>query len=466
MKIALIELSGRDRLNIYSLITMARGVPLLAGIMKHLGYSVDCFVETIQEFDWKELLGYDLIGFSIISCTANPTYAMIKKLKNAKFKGTIVVGGPHATVLPNESLEVGADVVIRHEGDKSFPQLIQAIERQLSLKDVPGISWKTKTNTLWHNPHQDFLTKSELSDLPPAAFETIRGHKKIRQISLTFSRGCPYDCVFCAVRSVFGPYRFTTTASRILQLKAIRDQYSWFWQNCMIFFADDNFFGTNESMLITKEMLRQMIAENLIPPKGWVCQMRVTDANMETAQLLKNAGCSVVCLGIETTDTIALKALQKGQTPEDIKEGLNHLKNHGIRTLAMTIAGIDTDTFRSFFRGIRKLKEWGITYLQVLAMVPLPGTKMTNQLIKNQINFSRNYDLYNGMHVMMKPAKMSKFDAWMSVYLVTIWFYFFTSHGLKLFVKEFRHYIKMIAIIFMQGLVLPIRIIKEHFVSR
>ncbi len=450
MRVALVELSSRDRLNIYALIKMARGIPLLAAILKPLGHSVDCFVETIQKIDWRELLDYDLVGFSIISCTANPTYVMIKELRKAGYKGKILVGGPHATVLPNESLEAGADAVVRHEGDKTFPALLQAIELNSCWENVLGISWKTQTDVYLHNPDRELLTRKELSDLPLPAFETIRGHQKIHQLPLMFSRGCPYDCVFCAVRSFFGTYRFTTADSRIQQLRTLRDIYPWFWENCTIFFADDNFFGTQESQLITKEMLRRMKAENLIPPKGWVCQMRVADADLGNAQLLKNAGCIVVCLGIESIDAIALKSIHKGQTQEDIRKGLANLHRQGIDTLAMTIAGIDTDTFWSFFRGIRKLREWGITYLQILAMVPLPGTKMTNQLLEKKVKFSRNYDHYNGMHVLIKPARMSMFSVWMSVYFVTIWFYFFTTHGLKLFTKRSKYYLKMMFIMFRQ----------------
>lgn len=450
MRIALVELSSRDRLNIYALIKMARGIPLLAAILKKLGYSVDCFVETVQKFDSQELLGYDLIGFSIISCTANPTYLMIKELRKSGYKGKIAVGGPHATVLPDESLDAGADMVVRHEGDKTFPALLQVIEHNSCLENVLGITWKTPSGNIQHNPDQPLLNSEELSNLPLPAFETIRGHQKIHQLPLMFSRGCPYDCVFCAVRNFFGPYRFTTTSSRMSQLKTLRDTYPWFWENCTMFFADDNFFGTHESQLIANEMLRRMPAENLVPPKGWVCQMRVTDANLETAQLLKNAGCIIVCLGIESTDAVALKSIHKGQTPEDISNGLSELHSQGIDTLAMTIAGIDTDTFWSFFRGIRKLREWGITYLQILAMVPLPGTKLTNQLLAKGVKISRNYDYYNGMHVLLKPAKMSKFSVWLAVYLVTIWFYFFTTHGLMLFVKRFKYYIKMMFVMFRQ----------------
>lgn len=464
LKIALVELTSVDYLNIYALIKMPRGVPLLAAILELSGHSVDCFVEAIQRFKWQKLAGYDLVGFSIISCTSIPTYTMIRKLRRAGYRGTIVVGGPHATVLPEESLGAGADVVVRHEGDKTFSKLAGAIERKESLEGVPGITWKQGDN-IRHNVDQALLTEEELSTLPFPAFKNIIGYQRMRQIPITFSRGCPYACDFCAVRAMFGPrYRFASVDWRIAQLEIFRQEYPKFWQDCIIFFADDNFFGNPQGRLIAIEMLERMIALDLIPPKGWLCQMRVTDATPEVTKLMKQAGCVIVCLGIESADADTLMFFHKGQTPEQIKAGLANLHGYGINTLAMTIAGADTDTFWSFFRGIRWLLKWGITYLQVVAMVPLPGTEMVRRLAAEGRKLSLNLDRYNGMHVLIKPKRMSKVGVWLSLYFVTVWFYFLTSHGRRLFGKHPQGYLGMIGIAIRQFLKWSWQVVKERFV--
>ena len=466
MRIALVELKSADYLNIYAIINMPRGTPLLAAILEQHGHDVTCYVETVESFRWQDLMDYDLIGFSIISCTAKPTYSMIKRLRKAGYRRTIVVGGPHATAQPEESLNVGANFVVRHEGDITFPELVKAVDEFKFLDDVPGISWKVRRDETRNNPDRAFLTEAELSELPMPAFRTIVGYKKMRQISLTCSRGCQYACYFCAVRGMFGPqYRFTTCDWRMAQLKAFRDQYPELWQSCVIFFADDNFFGTPRGKQITIEMLKRMISEELIPPKGWLCQMRVTDATPELVKLMKKAGCNTVCLGIESADADTLKALKKGQTPEQIRIGLENLYRAGIETLAMTIAGADNGNFWSFFREIRTLTKWHITYLQVVAMVPLPDTPMTDQLISDGRKFSKNYDRYNGMHVLIKPKRMSRFGVFMSLYFVSIWFYFLTGHGRRLFNRHFRQYWKMIGITLRQSLKWPWQTIKERFIS-
>lgn len=445
LKIALVELKSVDPLNIYALVSkIPRGIPLLAAILECLGYSVDCCVECIQSFDWRDLLSYDLVGFSTITCTANPTYKMIRQLRQAGYEGTIVVGGPHATALPKESFDAGADVVVRHEGDVTLPELVQAIESGERLDGLRGISWKSG-DEIKHNSDRDFLTEEELSHLPLLALRTILGYEKMLQVSLAFTRGCQYKCKFCAVESMYGPaHRCSSLDWRINQLREFRDNYPEFWANCIVFFSDDNFFGGPRGKAITIAMLKRMIEENLIPSMGWLCQMRIADATLETVQLMEEAGCVTVCLGIESADTVTLKAMHKGQTPEEIRVGLHNLNAVGINTLAMTIAGADTDTFWSFWRSIRKLAKWGITYLQTVIMIPLPGTKMTQEFVADGREFSPDYDLYNGMHVILKPKKMSKLGVWMSLYFVTTWFYFLTPNGWKLLRKHRNEYVKVI----------------------
>ena len=464
MKIALVECLGPDRLNIYALIKMSRGVPLLAAILKKEGHEVTCYVESVERFDLWELMNYDLVGFSIISCTANPTYAMIRQLRSESYNGIIVVGGPHATVLPEESLDVGADVVVRHEGDKTLPQLVRARQNRESLANVLGITWKDGA-VIRRIGDQPLLTEEELSALPLPAFDTIVGYEKMEQTLFNNSRGCPSKCRFCAVATTFGPeYRASSVEARIAWLREYKERYPASWEENVIFFSDDNFFGNARTRLITIEFMEQMIACDLIPPKGWLCQARVTDMIPEIAELMKLAGCDIVCLGIESADAVTLKKMRKGQTPEQIRSCLATLNAAGIKSLAMTIAGADTDTARSFFRGIRQLWRWGITYLQVLGLVLLPGTEIEDDFESEGREWLRDYDLYNGQHVLFRPKKMSRFGAWLCLYAIPIWFYFFTSHGRGLIKEHWKSYRGILWIAFKQSLSRFGRTILDRFV--
>lgn len=433
-RIALVEMVGIEHFNIYTLTRMPRGITLLAAIMRILGYEVDCYVGSIRKIKRRDLMSYDMVGFSAISCTVNPTYEMIKKLRQKGYKGQIVVGGPHATALPNESLSCGANVVVRHEGDKTFPELVAAINAESQLDNIAGISW-IKDNVVRNNPDRPFLTEQELSELPFPALDTIVGLDRMNIVPLTFSRGCPYGCEFCGVEGMYGArYRAASLDWRLGQLKTLKYEYPGIWQRCAIFFTDDNLNGTPRTKKITVDMLEAMIRENLVSPNGFICQMKVTDIKPELAKLLKDTNCLFVCLGIESVDDENLELMDKQQTAQEIQNALNILKEYGVDALAMTIVGTDLDTFWSFWHSIRLLKKWGITYLQVLALVPLVGTKMTRRLEAEGRQFNRNYDKHNGEHPVIKAKRISKFGIWAAVYLIGfVWFY-----GPMLFQKGFK----------------------------
>lgn len=442
MKVALVELAARDRYNIYAFIKLPRGIPLLAAILRERGHEPTCFVQTLAKVRWQDLMEYPVVGLGAITCTVNPTYEMIKRLRAEGYQGTIVMGGPHATALPEEALAAGADYVVRNEGERSFPALVEALAAGEAPDGIAGISF-CRDGKVVHNPDQPFLTECELSALPFPAFDTIRGHERINHIPLNLSRGCPYRCKFCAVAGMFGErYRSPQVAARLGQLASLRKQMPEQWQRCIVFFTDDNFFGDSEGHRRTVEMLEGMIEQGLVPPHGWSCQMRVSDATPEMCALMKRAGCRIVYLGIESVDPKTLVEFNKRQTAEQVRQGLANLRAAGIEPLGMTIAGADTDTFWSLVRSGWRLKRWGVTYLQILILTPLPGTQHTAELMAAGRLGSIDYDDCNGHHVLVKPKRMSRLGVWLVANVGMFHFYYLTPHGWGLFLryrKELTH---------------------------
>jgi len=448
MKIALVELSAHNRLNIYSLVKMARGIPILAGILHGDGHETTCFVESMQKFDWRQLLDYPVIGFSAITCTITPTYHLIGKLRAAGYKGIIILGGPHPTSLPEEGLRSGANYIVRHEGDKTLPSLIRALEDDAPVEPILGISY-FKQDQIVHNADEEVLSEEELSQLPPPAFETIRGFRKMKQVPLNFSRGCPFRCKFCAVATMFGgEYRSLSVEARLKTLSYIRDNYRELWREGIFFFTDDNFFGNGRTRKITLQFMEELIRQNLIPPKGWLCQARVGDISIEIATLMVQAGCRYICFGIESADPEALVAFNKGQSSLEIKTAISNAHGVGIKIIAMMVAGSNADTFRSVLRSVYTAKTWGIDFLQLLALVPLPGTVLTKKLeIEKRIK-SHDYNKYNGHYVVIKPKKMSCFGLWAAIWLLNFWFYFLTANGRKLMRDFGKEFFKMTLMVF------------------
>jgi radical SAM superfamily enzyme YgiQ (UPF0313 family) len=440
----------------------------LAAILRDAGHEVTCFVESVQPFSWQELLNYKTVCFSVITCTADRTYCLVQKLRAARHRGTFIGGGPHATACPEEVLNAGIDIVARHEGDEVLLEVLEAIAEEKPLKDILGISWVSRSGQKHHNPDRPPLSCAKLSELPLPAFDLMLGYEKMSHVPLPGPRGCPNACKFCGVAPMFGrAYRNATVDWHIDQLREYRERYPELWWTKPIFFVADNFFGRGKWKEISLEFLRRIIAEGLIPPKGFTCQMEVRDATPEICQLLKAAGCKVVYVGVETDNPESLDVMNKPQSPEEIMVGLNNLHDAEMLVLAMTIAGADTDTFWSIVASnIRLRKQGNIDYLMVSFMTPLPDTEMTWELIKSGRDFSSINRLKDGIHTVLRPLNMSMTSLWLAGWLSMAWFYFWTRHGRGLIRSNGKLAAKMIGLMLWRAVSTPACSLLERMTSR
>jgi len=195
-------------------------MPLLGTILKNKGYKVKIFLEEWAPINEDAIKEADIIMISTITPTANRAYQLADYYKK-KYKKTIIMGGPHASFLPEEAL-LHADFVIRGEGEKSLLKLVEFIERGSNdFSSIPNLSYK-KNGNFYHNP----LAKTfvNLDTLPIPDFSLVEGYdpKKLKIYPISTSRGCPYNCTFCAVVPMFGrKYRFRNEDLVIEELKNI-----------------------------------------------------------------------------------------------------------------------------------------------------------------------------------------------------------------------------------------------------
>jgi anaerobic magnesium-protoporphyrin IX monomethyl ester cyclase len=399
VRITLIE-PAPPGFHIYSFVKQYRvGLPLLGALLTQRGHEVRIYAECLGNLDWDDILSSDLVGISTTTSTAIRAYRYSQRVRDAGIP--VVMGGPHVTFLADEAMDF-CDYVIRQEGEHGTLELIDYLEGKGSLEDILGLTYRDKNGQVVHNPARPLL--KELTDLPWPDMSLVVGGKDILPMPVLASRGCPYGCEFCSVVQMFG--RRVRTVEPVETVKYIKRM-----QPKKIFFYDDNFFISKKR---GKELLREMIRQGV--QTEFYAQIRVDSVykngvtDHELLKLMWEAGCRIVYLGLESTSPETLLTYNKESSIDDMAGGLQALANSGIRTHGMFVYGADTDTAESLAKTADFAVEYGLNSAQFLALTPLPGTPQTAQFEAEGRIFTKNWTLYDGLHVVFWPKKMSPLE--------------------------------------------------------
>lgn len=367
--------------------------------------------------DFKRIFSSDYLLLSSITRTIPQTRELSLKYKQVNPQGTVIAGGPHVTFTPEETLS-WADIVIRHEGDKTLPELINKLEEENSPQGVKGISYK-KDGQIIHEKKRPFLTPNELSSLP---LPRRRKKSRIKVETIINSRGCPFSCEFCSVSLFYGRrYRRRNLSSTIKELKELQK-----YPQKSVFIADDNFVGeSKKDVENTKELLREMIRLKL-NNKRYVAQLSISAAfDSELLSLLKEAGIFAICVGVESINPKTLAAYKKPATSQKNKEGVKRFKKAGLWVHGMMIVGGEGDTEKSLQHTLDWTKK-NLDSVQFFAPGPLPGTPFTKKMKEQDRIITKDYSLYDGVHVIVRPKKIHPYKLQKMIFNMHRKFYSFS----------------------------------------
>lgn len=401
--------------HVFSRVRLPRlGLPLLAAILKQLGYpDVTIYCEDIAPINYGELLKADLVGISTTTSTAPTAYRLGNFIKRTNPQTTVVVGGVHVTFMPQEPFDElvrrsfgidghVCDYVIRGEAEQLLPQLLQALENGQQSEPILG-------ETRRPGPDQRISSVSTICDLdslPLPDVASIEGHRRMHIAPVATSRGCPFDCNFCSVIEMFGQkvrYRSIDPDHPRSVIAELRNLRRFGMYN--VFFYDDNFLA---NMARTKQLLENMIRANVVP-KAWSAQVRATDVirDRELLELMRQTNCVIAYMGLESINPQTLKAYNKRQNVEQITEAVHRLREYGVRTHGMFVFGADEDTVESLRATADFAIRHDISTVQFLILTPLPGTRCFNQLHEAGRIFDYDWGHYDAHHTVFWPIKMS-----------------------------------------------------------
>jgi anaerobic magnesium-protoporphyrin IX monomethyl ester cyclase len=361
------------------------GIAYLAGVLRQAGHTarlIDANLESDQDLALRSRLAAfapDLVGFSVASPLRRAALRLARLVKEKDAGIKVVFGGSHPTIFPAETAaEPDVDFAVRGEGEDTILELMEVLAGRLNPAMVPGLAFREDGRIRLTPPRPpiqplDRLPFPAYDLLPIGRYQGVRARASAFMEMFT-SRGCPYHCAFCDAHIVMGrayrahsPGRTRAEIQHLVGAFGVRE----------IMFKDSEF--THDRGRI--EALCDLLIEDGSPVR-WTCNGRVGRVDAPLLRKMRRAGCEMISFGVESGDQAVLIALNKGTTPDRIRETFRAARAAGIKTQANFLIGHPEEDARAVLRSIRLAAELRPDLLQFNYLFPYPGTDLYRRALE------------------------------------------------------------------------------------
>ncbi|MDR4506729.1 MAG: B12-binding domain-containing radical SAM protein [Candidatus Brocadiaceae bacterium] len=310
----------------------------------------------------------DLVGITVMTPKVASAFTVASLVKKYNRNCTVVFGGPHATLRPDEILRNSMDVdfVINGEGEEVFLELVNTLrEKTGSFDDIGGLSFRREGKNV-HNETRTFINNLDELSIPDR--EALLGSRTYTSEDMGLlmgSRGCPYSCSYCATQIWSKKVRYRSIANILEEIKQVQYRFG----THQFTFKDDS-FSVNRKRVI--EFCNQLISADI--KVKWDCNTRVDLVDLELLQIMKRAGCNSIKVGVESGSERILKLINKGITLERIKTAAHLFKKAGIHWTTYFMMGIPTETREDIEKTLDLLYDIKPSFASIGVYEPFPGT--------------------------------------------------------------------------------------------
>lgn len=305
----------------------------------------------------------DVVGLTAFTNEIKPAARVAGMAKALSSSITTVVGGVHASVLPERTLDEfpAFDAVVVGEGEITFSQYVTALAACAPLDGIRGLCFRDGERNVRTAERE---RTEALDNFPLPAWDLLP--KSPRYLFMT-QRGCAYRCTFCANPN--GRFVRTRSVDHVMaELDMIISRGGEEMYTC-----DELFTADRER---THQLLDAMIAAGIGRKLRWSAQTHVNLVDRDLFAKMKAAGCFICGLGIETGDPDIMKRMKKGSTMERVVTARNAARSVGLPIEGLMIIGHPHETWESAMRTIEFAVQLNPERPIVGVMVPYPGTEV------------------------------------------------------------------------------------------
>ena len=391
------------------------GLLSLGAVLRGKGHRISIVDASAQGIGYQQTIEEtkkfkpDIIALTAVTPSFIKTVKLASIMKGIYPDIPIVIGGPHFTAVPEQTLSDFPvfDYGVVGEGEVTFLELVEALSSGKTLSNVQGIVYRENSKIVFTAPRPQI---HDLDVLPFPAWDCLPGfpslyhpalfkYKKLPATHIISARGCPNKCIFCDT-SVF------SRRIRFHSPEYILEMIGYLVNNFgikEIIFEDDQF-------LIKKKRVIE-ICEGILKANwsiSWCCSARVNAVNdLAMLKLMKQSGCWQISYGIESGNQKILDFAKKGITISQIEKAIRLTHKAGILSKGYFILGLPYENEETMKNTISFAKSLPLNDMSVFNLTPFPGSKMYS--IAEQFGtIEKDFEKMNLLEVVYVPTGLSK----------------------------------------------------------
>ncbi len=350
--------------------------------------------KTLREFE------PDVLGVTSFTTDVYIAIDIMRRAKDHNPDILTVVGGMHATVMPESFFQPWVDVVVIGEGDFSFSELVDAYENGGKFGDVRGIAFRKGDQFAFTNERELI---DDLDKIPMPAIDIAKKYSRRYHYasmypcrSIETARGCLHRCKFCSVWKVHrGRYRRKSVERVLDEIEGTRGRY--------IIFVDDNFLQDAARAERIYEGIKDRGIEKIY---GFQARTDTIAKNPDLVEKWADIGLAGLLVGFESIKQEELDQLNKGTSIQDNEKAIKVMRDCGVVNWAAFV--VNPDYEKNDFDGLIKyIKEKEIDFLQLTTLTPLPGTDYFDEM-RGELK-TLNWECYDYLHLVL-PAKLPEIE--------------------------------------------------------
>ncbi len=382
------------------------GLAYIASALRNAGHDIVIYNQDQFHYPESHLTEYltknhfDVVGLSMIA--GYYQYRRLLKISEAINRvpdhPLYILGGHCASPEPEYFLnKTGADAIVIGDGDVTIVDLLDAFENKRSLSLVDGIAYLDNGHLVITNPREPIMDLDSIPfpawNLFPMDYYALARRPHIKNSERVFpivaSRGCPFNCNFC-YRMDKG-YRMRSVESIIEEIQILKNDYGI------------SYFNFLDELLMSSPSRAIAISEAFIKAKlniKWFCTGRLNFAKLEVLKAMREAGCVLVCYGIESMDDNILKVMNKKLTTAQIIKGVENTLAAGISPGLNIIFGNIGETPEILQKGVDFLLKYDdhAQLRTIRPVTPYPGSELYYYAIEKGL-LKDCADFYEKKHI-------------------------------------------------------------------